>query len=123
MTKSKITLNIPIEITIDVGEIKNASPEGARAYVGGGLVVPYYCNYKGDILQKVVRTPRVGDVVVVTKFDGVIGAWERRVIKLHPSNEGDFILDERIGENDYFNTCEDRYIAVYESTDESESND
>ncbi|MCD2225503.1 hypothetical protein LAX75_12850 [Listeria cossartiae] len=122
MTKSKITLNIPIEITIDVDEIKMASPEGARAYVGEGLIVSRQCDYEGEPFKLVERTPQVGDVVAVSRFGGIVGDWRRRVTVLHPDSYGDFLIAPPIGGNDYFDSWEDSYIAVYEPINESESN-
>ncbi|MBC2143717.1 hypothetical protein HCA83_00615 [Listeria innocua] len=123
MTKSKIMLNIPIEITIDVGEIKMASPEGARAYVGEGLIVTSRCEYKGEPFRLVERAPQVGDVVAVSQFSGIVGDWKRRVDELRTHYSDDFFLDEKIGKSNYFNSWEDSYIAVYEPINESESNE
>ncbi|EPD9051561.1 hypothetical protein ACSFMY_002350 [Listeria monocytogenes] len=123
MTKSKIMLNIPIEITIDVGEIKMSSPEDTRAYVGEGLVVSRHCEYKGEPFRLVERAPQVGDVVAVSQFDGIGGNWKRRVNELHQRYPDDFFLDEKIGENDFFDSWEDNYTAVYEPINESEPND
>ncbi|EAF4459092.1 hypothetical protein CYH18_14525 [Listeria monocytogenes serotype 1/2a] len=123
MTKSKIMLNIPIEITIDVGEIKMASPEGTSAYVGEDPVVSSQCEYEGAPFKLVERAPQVGDVVAVSRFGGLVGDWKRRVTELHQRYPDDFFLDEKIGGSDYFDSWEDGYTAVYGPINESEPND
>lgn len=117
MAQSKITAYVPVNITIEVGElIKNEELSDEQI---GENITPNFIPYEDKMYVKVDRKPQVGDVVIINKFDGYVGSWVRRVGELNKRYDGDFILNSAIANEDYFDSLKDEYLAVYAPVKES----
>ncbi|MBC2267711.1 hypothetical protein HCB38_07785 [Listeria sp. FSL L7-0083] len=121
MTKSKITLNIPVNITIEFGELTKSEEVSAKQITGN--ITPSFIPYEDKMYVKVDREPQVDDVVLINKFDARVGCWTRRVTELHSNYDGDFFIDLEIQGKNYFDSWEDEYIAIYEPVKGNSEND
>ncbi|EAC9719873.1 hypothetical protein LL50_05280 [Listeria monocytogenes] len=118
MAQTKITGYIPVEITVEMGELVKCEEISAEEIAQ--KIAPYSIPYEDKLYKKVSRGVELGDVVLITKFGGKYGSWTRRVDRLHPDYVGDFFINVGINGSDYFDDWEDTYSAVYEPTKESE---
>ncbi|EAC8986577.1 hypothetical protein KV75_07330 [Listeria monocytogenes] len=121
MAQSKITAYIPVTITVDIGELTTNEEVSAEQLARN--ITPNFIPYEDKMYVKVDRNPRVDDVVIISKMDGRVGSWVRRVVELYENRDNDFIINIAIDENNYFDSWEDEYLAVYEPVKESGEHD
>ncbi|EFS0529387.1 hypothetical protein H2O84_002749 [Listeria monocytogenes] len=121
MAQSKITAYVPVNITIEVGELIK-SEELSDEQIGENIT-PNFIPYEDKMYVKVDRKPQVGDVVLINKFDGRSGGWARRVTELDPYDSEGFYFNVAIDAECYFASAEDEYLAVYEPVKESGEHD
>ncbi|EIX7078157.1 hypothetical protein RKK46_002221 [Listeria innocua] len=121
MTKSKITLNIPVNITIEFGELTKSEEVPSKQITGN--ITPSFIPYEDKMYVKVDREPQDDDVVLINKFDGRVGCWTRRVTEAHTHYDGDFFINIEIQGKNYFDSWEDEYIATYEPVKENGADD
>ncbi|MBC1744556.1 hypothetical protein [Listeria seeligeri] len=121
MAQSKITAYVPVNITIEVGELTTNEEVSAEQIAKN--ITPSFIPYEDKMYVKVDRKPQVDDVVILSKFDENIGSWVRRVAELDEDFDNDFILNIAIANEDYFNSLKDEYLAVYAPVKESGADD
>lgn len=108
-----------IVIQLDASSISKVVNK-AISEVTSGLEQPStgFIVYEGKTYRKTERDPQVGDVVIVTYFDSVAGAWIRRLEERICSEPTDFYLDRWIDDELYFDSDDDKIAAVYAPFDE-----
>ncbi|CUL81089.1 hypothetical protein KC140_13990 [Listeria monocytogenes] len=122
MAQSKnITAYIPVNITIEIGELTTNEEVSAEQLARN--ITPNFIPYEDKMYVKVDREPRVDDVVIINKMDGRVGSWVRRVAELAKDLDNDFFFNIAIDEYFYFDSWEDEYLAVYEPVKESGEHD
>ncbi|EAG4521049.1 hypothetical protein MO224_001284 [Listeria monocytogenes] len=121
MTKSKITAYIPVNITIEFGKLTKSEEVPAKQITEN--ITPSFIPYEDKMYVKVDREPQVDDVVLINKFDARVGCWTRRVTEVHADYDGDFFINLEIQGDNYFDSWEDEYLAIYAPVKENGADD
>lgn len=112
LLKQKEKGEIVIQLdTSSISEVVNK----AISEVTSGLEQPSpgFIVYEGATYRKTERDPQVGDVVIITEFDDIGGAWVRRLQEELWSEPNDFYLSDDINGETYFQNDYDKIAAVY----------
>ncbi|MGJ6852978.1 hypothetical protein ACSDOQ_09540 [Listeria monocytogenes] len=112
MAQSKITAYVPVNITIEVGELIKSEELPDEQIVKN--ITPNFIPYEDKTYVKVDRKPQVGDVVIINKFEDNVGSWVRRVTELGDDFDNGFILNVPIKGEYLFDSLTDDYLAIYE---------